>query len=75
LAAEKCSFRPVDIAAPENATHKKFLRENSPKGLQLPQLWVEGQFRADYKAFEEAVENSTINDLLRPLQEPEFPLH
>lgn len=50
------------------------LRETSPQGVLLPQLYVEGLFRANYETFVEAVENGNLEELFSPRNEPEAAL-
>ncbi len=75
LQARRISFRAIDIAAPEGAEAKTMLREHSPQRLALPQVWVEGAFRADYTAFVEALENDLLESVLASRGDAEFPLH
>ena len=53
------------MAAPAHVAQREGLRERSPLGLTLPQIWVDGEYRAGYDAFYEAVENEQLPELLR----------
>ena len=64
------------MAAPAHVAQRESLREHSPLGLTLPQIWVDGEYRAGYEVFYEAVENEQLPELLQPLRcDEEAPLH
>lgn len=68
----KIPYRVVDVATDGPA--KTFLRENSPQQLVMPQIFVDGGFRAGYERFVEAVEEGRMTELLQG-DAKEFPLH
>jgi glutaredoxin-related protein len=68
----KIPYHAVDVASSNPA--KTFLREHSPQQLLVPQLFVDGVFRAGYSAFVEAVEEGQMEELLKN-EAREFPLH
>lgn len=75
LAAHRVPFSVIDIAATENTAVKESLRDG-PRGLRVPQIWIQGVFRAGYEEFLEAVENGLVEELVRPeLPEEETPIH
>lgn len=72
----KTSFQAVDIASAEGASAKQMLRECSPQGLSMPQIFIKGQFRAGYAQFLDALENEQLDTLLQVTNEDEeLPLH
>lgn len=75
LQARKFTFQAIDIASPENDEAKAMLRESSPQKLVVPQIYVDGEFRAGYAAFVEALENSNLESFLSSQGDAEFPLH
>lgn len=65
LQAHRIAFKPVDVASdPDSTEIKTKLREESPRGIVLPQLWVEGKYRADYAAFVDALEGDYLSEEL-----------
>lgn len=74
LESRQIAFEPIDVASSNSTTLKEMLRAG-PKGLKLPQIWIDGHFKASYAEFEEALENETLQDLLVSRQVLEEPLH
>lgn len=60
----KITYLPLDISMSENTAYKDRLRITSPRGVTLPQVYYGSEYRADYDAFEFAVEDGTVDELL-----------
>jgi len=65
LQAHRIPYQAVDVAStPDSGAVKAMLREQSPRGIALPQLWVQGKYRADYAAFVDALEGDYLGEEL-----------
>lgn len=63
LDARKVKYFPVDVAA--SAIVKDVLRTESPKQLDLPQIWVGKEFLGGHEEFENAVEGEYLFEFLK----------
>lgn len=62
LTAKKVTFVPVDVAA--SPIVKEVLREESPRALDLPQIWRGNQFLGGHAEFENSVEGEYLKEFL-----------
>lgn len=63
LLAHKIDHVPVDVAA--SSIVKDVLKAESPRELQLPQIWRGNKFIGGHEEFENAVEGEYLKDFLR----------
>ena len=63
LLAQKIEHVPVDVAA--SGLVKEVLRAESPRELQLPQIWRAAEFLGGHEEFENAVEGGYLKDFLK----------
>lgn len=63
LAARKIDHVPVDVAA--SAVVKEVLKQESPRELQLPQIWRGNEFLGGHEEFENSVEGEYLKDFLK----------
>lgn len=63
LLAEKVDHVSVDVAA--SSLVKEVLREESPRELQLPQIWRGAEFLGGHEEFENAVEGEYLKNFLK----------
>lgn len=63
LSAHKIDHVPVDVAASNLV--KQVLREESPRDLQLPQIWKGANFLGSHEEFENAVEGEYLKEFLK----------
>lgn len=62
LTAKKVEFVPVDVAA--SPIVKEVLRAESPRELELPQIWRGSKFLGCHVDFENSVEGDYLKEFL-----------
>ena len=63
LSAHKIEFVPVDVAA--STVVKDVLKAESPRELQLPQIWRGKEFLGGHEEFENSVEGEYLKEFLK----------